>query len=237
MTSVGRSVPGPIAIDGPAAAGKTTVGSLVAEKLGWPALDTGLMYRAVGYLASARGVALDDETALATIVGDTDARADGTRIVVSAGGSDVGDRLADPAVSRNASTVASRSTVRSALVAKQRRLSSDAGGRIVMVGRDIGTVVLPEAPTKIYLNAPATERARRRHLDESRADGSPKASYEAVLAELEARDARDREREDSPLKAAADARVIESGGMSIDEVVTAVVEIAERAGVSEAPGR
>ena len=226
MSTVGNSVRGPIAIDGPVAAGKTTIGRLVAERLAWPALDTGLMYRAVAYLASVRGVDLDDETALAAVVRDTDARVKGARIIVSAGGLDIGDRLADPTVSGHASKVAIHSGVRSALVAKQRKLASDAEGRIVVIGRDIGTVVLTEAPTKIFLDAPAAERARRRQYDESAGDGSSVDSYETVLADLEARDARDREREDSPLRAAEDAHVIQSGRMSIEDVVVAVLAAA-----------
>jgi cytidylate kinase len=234
MTIDGKDIRGPIAIDGPAAAGKTTIGHMVAEMLGWPALDTGLMYRAVGYLAAARGIDTNDDDALEAAAQSTDVYADGGRVAIDVDGSDVTERLMDPAVSRSASTVASRSRVRAVLVAKQRALASASAGRIVMVGRDIGTVVLPQAPTKIYLDAPATVRARRRHIEESKGDNSASVAYLSVLSDIEARDERDKTREDSPLVAAEDAFVVESGGMTVEEVVRAVLDIAGRVKSSSA---
>ncbi len=228
MTIDGKDVRGPIAIDGPAAAGKTTIGRLIAEALGWPTLDTGLMYRAVGYMAASRGIGPNDEDALETMAQSTDVHAKGGRVSIDVDGSDVTERLADPVVSRSASSVASQSRVRAVLVAKQRELASASAGRIVMVGRDIGTIVLPQAPTKIYLDAPAAERARRRHIEQSKGDNSASISYLSVLADIEARDERDKTREDSPLAAAKDAYVVESAGMTVEEVVRAVLDIAER---------
>ena len=232
MTMARSLVRGPIAIDGPVAAGKSTICRLVGQRLGWPSLDTGLMYRAVGYLAVERGLATDDDTALEQAALDTSVRAVDGDVLVSAGGTDPGRRLGDPDVSVAASKVAVRSVVRAVLVAKQRELASETNGEIVMAGRDIGTVVLPDAPTKVYLDAPAEERARRRHAEFLAAEsGAGEAiaavsSYEEVLAGLRARDARDTEREDSPLRPASDAHVVESGGLTVEEVVERVLGLA-----------
>ena len=229
MTTGRGPARGPIAIDGPAAAGKSTIARLAAERLGWPSLDTGLMYRAVGYLAVVRGLALDDDGALEQAALATEVRTDGQEVVVSAGGATLSTgRLAGAEVSSAASTVAARPAVRAALVAKQRELAQQAEGEIVMVGRDIGTVVLPDAPTKVYLDAPAEERARRRHAEALSGEGSGGVSYAEVLAALRARDARDTEREDSPLRPAPDAHVVESGGLTVDAVVERVLDLAGR---------
>jgi cytidylate kinase len=228
MTIDGEEVRGPITIDGPAAAGKTTIGRLVAEALGWLTLDTGLMYRAVGYVAAERRIDTNNDDALEAVAKGTEVHAVRGQISISVDDSDVTDRLSDPVVSRFASSVASRSHVRAVLVGKQRELALSATGRIVMVGRDIGTVVLPQAPTKIYLDAPAAVRARRRHIEESKGDNAASVSYLSVLADIEARDERDRTREDSPLAAATEAYVVESGGMTVEAVVREVLDIAER---------
>ncbi len=228
MSTARKAVRGPIAIDGPVAAGKSTIGRLVAERLGWASLDTGLMYRAVGYVAVERRLPMDDDDALESAAQDTDVRVLGREVAISVAGADLGAELTDLAVSAAASAVAARPRVRAVLVAKQQAIASETGGEIVMVGRDIGTVVLGDASTKIFLDGPAEERARRRHAE--MAAGGSGVSYEEVLTELRARDARDMEREDSPLRPAADAHVVQSEGLGVEEVVEAVLRLAAGGG-------
>ncbi|MDA1096146.1 MAG: (d)CMP kinase [Chloroflexi bacterium] len=223
----GRGFAGPIAIDGPAASGKTTVGSRVAARLGWQFIDTGLMYRAVAYLAVAARVSLDDVQALGRLASDGDITVDGARVFVGPGRSEVSALLPVPEVALAASRVAEATTVRSALVLRQRQLVDTARQRVVMVGRDIGTVVLPNAPVKVYLDAAPEERARRRLRDEA---SGASTTLESVLTDLRARDTRDRERQDSPLRPADDARIIQTGALSVDEVVEAVLSLAASAG-------
>ncbi|MBI4236403.1 MAG: (d)CMP kinase [Chloroflexi bacterium] len=214
-------VRGPIALDGPVASGKSTVGRRLAARLGWPFIDTGLMYRAVGYLALVRVLPLEEET-LVRAIEEADLRMDGPHVLV--GGQEIGARLATSAVARAASQVAQLPRVREALVARQRELAR--GGHVVMAGRDIGTIVLPEAPVKVFLQAPAMERARRRQGDLN-AQGLP-ATHEEVLAELRERDRQDEGRAASPLRPALDAHILQTEGLTVDEVVERVLALAAR---------
>ena len=191
-----------IAIDGPAGAGKSTVARAVARALGWTYLDSGAMYRAVA-LAAVRGQAPPQRIEL------------GDRVLMD--GEDVTDAIRTPEVTEKASEVAADPAVRERLVAMQRELI--AGGNYVAEGRDIGTVVAPNAEVKVYLTASAQERARRRAEQE----GRPVAE---VLAEQEQRDARDESREHSPLKPADDAVAVDTTGLSIDEVVAKIAAMA-----------
>ena len=193
-----------IAIDGPAGAGKSTVARAVADALGFTYLDTGAMYRCIA-LAELRGA----EDPLACAIG-----LDGA---VTLDGEDVGAQIRTAEVSARASEVAARPQVRAALVDRQRELI--AAGDYVAEGRDIGTVVAPDAELKVYLTASPQERARRRAA-ETGADAA------AVLADLEQRDERDSTREHSPLRAAEDAVEVDTTGLSIDEVVDRIVELA-----------
>ena len=193
-----------IAIDGPAGAGKSTVARAVARALGWTYLDSGAMYRVVA-LAALRGAPAPERIEL------------GDRVISD--GEDVTDAIRTPEVTEEASEVAADPAVRERLVAMQRELI--AGGNFVAEGRDIGTVVAPNAEVKVFLTASADERARRRAEQE----GRPVAE---VLAEQEARDERDESREHSPLRAAADAIDVDTTGLSIDEVVAKIVGLAER---------
>jgi cytidylate kinase len=195
-----------IAIDGPAGAGKSTVARAVAAALGFTYLDSGAMYRAVA-LAELRGAA----DPLACEIG-----LDGA---VTLDGEDVEAEIRTPQVSARASEVASRPEVRTALVQRQRELI--AAGDYVAEGRDIGTVVAPDAELKIYLTASAQERARRRAAETG-------ADARAVLADQTTRDERDSTREHSPLRAAEDAVEVDTTGLSIDEVVDRIVELARR---------
>ena len=212
-----------IAIDGPVASGKTAVGGLVAKLLGCGFLDTGLMYRAITQVALERNIDLQDAdslTALAEVLSmEVSAARGADGLVVE--GREVAESLRDGAVERGVSLVASVPGVRRALVQRQRDIA--AAGPIVMMGRDIGTVVLTDAAAKIYLTASVAERARRRHLEFSeRGNG---IGYEQVLSELQRRDTIDSERNDSPLRPADDAVVIETGGRPIEEIANEIVSL------------
>ncbi len=200
-----------VAIDGPAGAGKSTVARRLAGALQFTYLDTGAMYRAVALAAARRGA---DPAAVADAV--TIEVGDGVRV----DGEDVSDAIRTPEVSEAASRAAADPAVRRALVAQQRRLMSS--GDWVAEGRDIGTVVAPDAEVKVFLTADPAERARRRAvelgLDESE-----------VLADQAARDARDESRADSPLQAAADAVMLDTTGLSLDEVVARIVALVRSA--------
>jgi cytidylate kinase len=217
-----------IAIDGPAASGKSTVGEAVAHRLGYLYFDTGAMYRAITWLALARGVPVADEarvTALAEAA-EIDVlpamQEDGRQYTVLVDGQDVTWAIREPAVADNVSQVSAYPGVRAALVAQQRRLASR--GRMVMVGRDIGTVVLPDAPLKIYLDASAEERARRRWQEEQARGG--RRPYDAVLAEVRRRDEIDSTRQVAPLRPAGDAVILDSTHMTIEQVVERVTALA-----------
>lgn len=221
-----------IAIDGPAASGKSTVGELLAERLDYLFFDTGVMYRAVTWAALERDVSVEDEervTALAERlaievtdpIGD-----DGRPYTVLTDGLDVTWAIRAPAVDANVSMVSTYRGVRRALVAKQRRIA--ANKPVVMVGRDIGTVVLPEADLKIYLDASVEERARRRWL-EMEARGQS-ADYQAVLDSMRRRDRIDSNREISPLRAAQDAVRIDTTELDIKEVVDATERLVREQG-------
>lgn len=215
-----------IAIDGPVASGKSAVGSRLARHLGYRLVDTGMMYRAITCLALDEGTGLRDEAALAALgatahidvqpgpAGDPDA----ARVLVN--GSDVTGRLRSPEVGEAVSLVSRVPGVRRAMVAIQREIANE--GRVVMVGRDIGTVVLPDAPLKAYLDASAGERARRRHA-ELQAAGRTE-TLDEVRAELAMRDEIDSQRDASPLRPADDALIIDTDNMTIQQVVDAILE-------------
>lgn len=214
-----------IAIDGPVASGKTTVGKLVARQLGCRFLDTGWMYRAISYVGLNRGLDIADEgemPRLATSITMRLTSSDGEdRLIVD--DNDITDYLREPDVERGASTVATISGVRVALVRQQRTIATD--GPIVMVGRDIGTVVLQDAKVKVYLNATVEVRARRRYEERKNSLGS--LSYDAVLKDLVQRDTMDTERADSPLRPATDSVIMDTDGMEISEVARRIVELVD----------
>lgn len=212
-----------IAIDGPVAVGKTVVGRLLARRLGFRFLDTGVMYRAVTIAALERTVPLEDGEALTRLaeeiaidVLDTDA---GHQVIVD--GVDVTGRLRTPDVEHGASVVSQVPGVRRALVRKQRD-TVDAG-RWVVVGRDIGTVVLPDADVKLFLEASVEERARRRY--EERYAKQTGVDPDVVRSELEERDRRDTQRAHSPLRAAPDARRVLTDGLTVDQVVEHILTL------------
>jgi cytidylate kinase len=196
-----------IAIDGPAGAGKSTVARAVADALGFTYLDSGAMYRCIA-LAELRGA--KDPLACEIGFGEQDGS-------VTLDGEDVGAAIRTPEVSERASQVAARPEVRAALVEQQRRLI--AGGDYVAEGRDIGTVVAPDAELKVYLTASPQERARRRAVQIG-------ADEQTVLREQALRDERDATREHSPLAPAADSIEVDTTGRSVDDVVVRIVDLA-----------
>jgi cytidylate kinase len=206
-----------IAIDGPSGAGKGTVARSVAGMLGYRHVDTGAMYRAVAWKAAHDGVPLNDETAVADLARRAEITVDGGQATID--GHDVTRSIRTPEIDRVASVVARLPRVRDALVQRQRALG-EAGG-IVMEGRDIGSVVFPEADIKIYLDASEQERARRRASDPAHAgNGSQQAE---VAAAIQARDLSDRTRAASPLAPAPGAVQIDTTNMSIESVVETVL--------------
>jgi cytidylate kinase len=208
-----------IAIDGPSGAGKGTVAKAVAASLGFGHIDSGAMYRAVGWKALRDGVTLTDDRA----VGDVAARSviEMTSDRVTIDRIDVTREIRTPEIDRAAASVARLPAVRAALVREQRKMGK--GGAIVMEGRDIGTVVFPQADVKIYLDASPEERARRRASDPAHTGGPAAVSEVATL--LTERDRSDRTRTASPLYAAPDAVVIDTTGKSITDVVEEVLFI------------
>jgi len=208
-----------IAIDGPSGAGKGTVSRALADALGYRHIDTGAMYRAVGWKAHHDGLSLDDEAAVAALARRADITVEGG--VVSIDGHDVTRAIRTPDVDKIASTVARLARVREVLVSRQRALG-DQGG-VVMEGRDIGSVVFPNADVKIYLDASADERARRRAHDAAHAGSQD--GQAAVAAAIQARDLSDTTRAASPLALAPGAEHIDTTGMPIDAVVDRVLAL------------
>jgi cytidylate kinase len=209
-----------IAIDGPAGAGKSTVAKGVAKALGFTYLDSGAMYRAVALAALERGIDLDHGEALGELAWSLDIDFVGDSIRVD--GKPVEGRIRTPEVTVAASRVSVHPQVRQAMVKRQRELI--ASGNYVAEGRDIGTVVSPDSPLKVFLTANEEERARRRAAD----SGEP---VDEVKEAIRDRDRRDRERADSPLRAAADSEVVDTTDLSQDEVVERIVELAREKGV------
>ena len=209
-----------VAIDGPAGAGKSTIARNVAAKLGFLYIDTGAMYRAVALWATRTGVAFDDMHRLEQLAREADIRFEsGNRVFLN--GEDVTDAIRDPETAAGASRVAAVPAVRRALLEKQRKLGESAS--VVMEGRDIGSIVFPDATVKIFLDAPPHVRAERRTRDYAGA-GRHVETNETVR-DIQERDRRDRTRAEAPLVQAPDAVYIDSGGLTVDEVEEAVLKV------------
>ena len=213
-----------IAIDGPSGAGKGTIARVVAERLGYKHVDTGAMYRALAWMAIHEALDLADEAALAELAGRV--RFEVGDGVVRVDGHDVAIAIRTPEIDTAAAAVARQPRVRAALIERQREMG--ANGRVVMEGRDIGTVVFPSAPVKIFLDASPEERARRRATDPAHASGRGAEAITEVATALADRDRSDRTREASPLTQAADAVPIDTTGVSIEDVVRQVLALAEQ---------
>ncbi len=209
-----------IAIDGPSAAGKSTIADVLAERLQYVHLDTGAMYRAVALDAIAKGIALDDEEQIVDMILNMDLQMS-TDGKVFLEGEDVSEEIRTDEISMGASDVSKLEGCRSALVDMQRKICADGG--YILDGRDIGTVVLKDAPVKIYLVATPEARAERRY--KQNLENGIEADYETILQDIIKRDYQDTHREHSPLRKAEDAVEIDTSDMSIDEVADAVMEI------------
>jgi len=220
-----------IAIDGPASSGKSTLGKRLAAILGYVFFDTGVMYRAVACAALARGIDVHDETEVTGLAEhlQIDVRPpsvpDERDNDLLADGEDITWAIRAPEVDGCVSVVAAYPGVRSALTSQQRRIGLR--GAVVMVGRDIGTVVLPEANLKIYLDASAEVRATRRY--DERLSRGENPVFDEILESIKARDRIDSSREVAPLRAAADAIIIQSDDLAIDQVVQVVLELHQKA--------
>jgi cytidylate kinase len=214
-----------ITIDGPVAVGKSSVGLLLAGRLGFRFFDTGVIYRTFTSKALSAGISPSDTEALIRLAESTDFSfipGKGARLSVLIDGEDLSGLLSNPEVERSVPVIAKIPDVRHRMVAEQRRMASDA--HLVMAGRDIGTVVLPWADLKIFLTASVAERARRRHA-ELLARGLL-LPYETVVAELESRDHNDTTRKVSPLRPADDAVTIDTDGLTLEQVVDRIYELA-----------
>ena len=215
-----------IAIDGPAAAGKSTIAKLVAKKLGYTYIDTGAMYRAVTYKVLQNNTNPTNEEEIATLIEQTE-------IILQPGehvqkvlldGKEVTDEIRSHEVTTTVSAIAALTSVRQLLVAKQQQLAAQSP--VVMDGRDIGTAVLPQAELKIFMTASVEERAERRFLEEQQRGMA--TDYETLKREISERDKADSEREISPLIKARDAITIDTTGKTIEEVTNSIIEYAEK---------
>ncbi len=213
--------PSVIAIDGAAASGKSTIGSRLARRLGYTYFDTGVMYRAVTWAALQREISIENETGVTELAEcllievTPPTQEDGRQYTVYADGRDVTWAIREPAVEEFVSEVSAYRGVRRSLTEQQRRIA--AAGCMVMVGRDIGTVVLPDADLKLYIQASVEERARRRYQEcQTRGEN---VSYDEVLASMRRRDEFDSQRTYAPLRPADDAVIIDTDELDIDEVM------------------
>jgi cytidylate kinase len=224
-----------IAIDGPASSGKSVVGALVAKKLGYVYFDTGALYRAVTAVALNRSIRVENEAAVNALAENIDidvikpTKDDGRQYTVLADGQDITWGLVKPETDANVSVVAAYPTVRAALLGMQRTIAAQ--GNIVMIGRDIGTVVVPTADLKIYLTASPEVRAQRRYLQALERGQSVK--YEDVLENVKMRDRIDSGRATAPLRPAEDAVVIDSSNMTLEQEVAQITELAYQRGYQQ----
>jgi cytidylate kinase len=214
-----------VTIDGPAGSGKTTVGRMVADALGFALVDTGLFYRAVTVEARRRGISADDVSGLTGMLGEmkieinTSPSASRAGPLLAIDGRDVSSEAHDPAIAGELSRISGIPEVRRLLIEPQRRSAS---GDAVILGRDIGTVIFPDADVKFFFTAPAAERVarRRRELDQARGSATPDAVLEQ---EVEARDRADQEREVAPLRPASDAIIVATESKSVRQVFDEVM--------------
>lgn len=221
------SLPGIITIDGPASSGKSTLGNRLAKHLGYLYFDTGVMYRAVTYAALERGIPIEDENAVTHLAEQSQidvkppSKADGRSYDVLIDGQDVTWEIRQSDVDGNVSLVSAYAGVRRALSEQQRRIGLQ--GNVVMVGRDIGTVILPEADLKFYLDASVEVRARRRYTELK--ERGVQADFESIRSSIQERDRIDSTRDVAPLRISQDAIVINTDDLDIDQVLEKMLEL------------
>jgi cytidylate kinase len=236
MASLAKALlPDRIAIDGPASSGKSTLAQMIAKKLGYLYFDTGVMYRAVTYAALEKGVPIDNEPAVVKIAEQIRidilpaSKKDGRKFDVRIDGKDATWKIREKAVEEYVSPVSTYDGVRKAMTAQQRQIGLR--GRVVMAGRDIGTVVLPDADLKIFLQASPEVRARRRYLENKKL--GKKSDYEEILHAIQKRDTIDSSRKIAPLVPAEDAILINTDHLSIRRLVSQVMGFIQRTGDQE----
>jgi len=214
-----------IAIDGPSGAGKSTLGRMLARALNLLYIDTGSMYRAVALAVLESSISATDDVAVGSLAGrvDIDLKGDPDSLRVTLAGVDVTETIRSEEVTELSSIISTIPAVRRAMVARQREMGERGA---VLNGRDIGTVVFPDADVKFFLTAVPQERATRRFNEERAQD--PNADFEETFAEMAERDRRDSTREDSPLKAADDAIIVDSTGLTIDDVFQKMMKAIEK---------
>lgn len=215
-----------VTIDGPAGAGKSTAARAVAQKLGWAYLDTGAMYRAVALAAHEQGISADDETGLKNLLAEIEleVKPGQSNTIIILNGRDVTDQIREPHISSLASAVSAQGVVRSAMKDIQRRLGGK--GRIVSEGRDMGTVVFPNAAVKFFLDASHQVRAKRRHDELMEKGNAP--SLETVNKDMILRDKADSTRALAPLKPADDAVIVDSSGLDEAGVLDMMLEVIQK---------
>ena len=214
-----------IAIDGPAGSGKSTVAKIVAEKLNFRYIDTGSMYRSVAWKSLEKNTALRDEDAVADIASKVKIELvpgkDGQLVFVD--GENITDQLKVEEISRGAAIVAAQPMIREIMTTKQRKLGAQ--GKVVMDGRDIGTVVFPQADKKFFLDADPKERGRRRFIELKEKDQVKNTDLSTIIAQIVQRDHEDRSRKIAPLKQAKDAMLIDTTHLSVDQVAEEIIKI------------
>ena len=214
-----------IAIDGPAGSGKSTVAKIVAEKLNFRYIDTGSMYRSVAWKSLEKNTALGDEDAVADIASKVKIELvpgkDGQLVFVD--GKNITDQLKVEEISRGAAIVAAQPMIREIMTTKQRKLGKQ--GKVVMDGRDIGTVVFPQADKKFFLDADPKERGRRRFIELKEKDQVENTDLSTIIAQIVQRDHEDRSRKIAPLKQAKDAMLIDTTHLSVDQVAEEIIKI------------
>ena len=214
-----------IAIDGPAGSGKSTVAKIVAEKLNFRYIDTGSMYRSVAWKSLEKNTALRDEDAVADIASKVKIELvpgkDGQLVFVD--GKNITDQLKVEEISRGAAIVAAQPMIREIMTTKQRKLGKQ--GKVVMDGRDIGTVVFPQADKKFFLDADPKERGRRRFIELKEKDQVKNTDLSTIIAQIVQRDHEDRSRKIAPLKQAKDAMLIDTTHLSVDQVAEEIIKI------------
>ena len=214
-----------IAIDGPAGSGKSTVAKIVAEKLNFRYIDTGSMYRSVAWKSLEKNTALRDENAVADIASKVKIELvpgkDGQLVFVD--GENITDQLKMEEISRGAAIVAAQPMIREIMTTKQRKLGKQ--GKVVMDGRDIGTVVFPQADKKFFLDADPKERGRRRFIELKEKDQVKNTDLSTIIAQIVQRDHEDRSRKIAPLKQAKDAMLIDTTHLSVDQVAEEIIKI------------